>query len=226
RSIATIVREGGTMIGTAMPPAVLTRRSSPQQKRSLATMERILQAGAELLEEVGVEAFNTNLLSERAGVGVRAIYRYFPNKWAILVAMAEQVREAEREWIGDLKNVSEFIDWREAVDRAIDGYFASASRHKGYVALRIASQAAPQLRAFDDQANRELEIDLASGLESLGLRLGPEHLTALCRVIVQSSFRVLDVALLSPPAEAQAIVKELKVMIKTLLAVYLADKQR
>lgn len=200
----------------------LTPRARPQQARSQATLERLLQVSAELLEEVGVGGFNTNLLAERAGVGVRAIYRYFPNKWAILVAMAERAGELERGWIGDLRGHSaEDADWRASVDRAVDGYFEAARRYRGYAALRAASLASPELRAIDERTNRELQADLAAGLGDLGVSIGEARLQALCQVIIECSGRVLDIALQSEPAAADLLVAELKRMLVGLLQGYL-----
>lgn len=184
-------------------------------------MERILEASAELLHETGLDGFNTNLLAECAGVSVRAIYRYFPNKHAILVALAERFREPERAWVGDLSAIHRFADWREAVDSAIDGYFAAASTQHGYPALRAAAQAVPRLREIDAEARRENQADLAVGLASLGIALSPERLAALCRTILEASGRLLDVALQAPPLEAALLVRELKLMIASLLANYM-----
>jgi AcrR family transcriptional regulator len=184
-------------------------------------MQRILQASAELLEEVGVEGFNTNLLAERAGVGTRAIYRYFPNKFAILVALAEGLRETERAWIGNLRESEPGGDWRQAAARAIDGYFDAASRQPGYAALRAAAFATPELRELDSLENRELEADLAAGLTSIGVSLDPGHMRALCKTIMETSNRILDIALQSPADEAAPLVRELKLMIVSLLENYI-----
>lgn len=184
-------------------------------------MEKILAESARLLDEVGVEAFNTNLLAARAGVGVRAIYRYFPNKWAILVALTASLQETERAWIGDLRRIGEAGGWRAALDRAIDGYFDSASRFPGYAALRAASRAVPELRDLDAADTEMLAADLGAGLETLGLALEPARMRALCRTILEASSRVLDVALTAPKADAALLVAELKRMIAGLLASYL-----
>lgn len=197
----------------------LARRARPQQARSQATLERLFQVSAELLEEVGVHGFNTNLLAERAGVGLRAIYRYFPNKWAILVAMAEQASELERRWIGDLQNRSE-ADWRAVLNGAIDGYYAAARGHPGYAALRAASQASPELRAVDDRANRELQSDLATALRAMGVTIDDVHLSAVCLTLIETSNRMLDIALQTPPPLADALVAELKRMLIALLEPY------
>lgn len=198
----------------------LTPRAQPQQARSQATVERLLEASADLLEEVGVNGFNTNLLAQRAGVGVRAIYRYFPNKWAILVAMAERAAELEHTWIGDLRDGSD-LDWRSRLGRAVDGYYHAARGHRGYAALRAASLASPELRAIDERESRQLQADLAEGLRGMGVTLDDARLAALCQVIIESSNRVLDIALQSEPPLADLLVAELKQMLFGLLQTYL-----
>lgn len=65
-------------------------RFSPRQQRSHATVQTILEAAAQLLESAGEEGFNTNAVAERAGVSIGTIYRYFPEKRAIMVALARQ----------------------------------------------------------------------------------------------------------------------------------------
>ncbi|MBP7702258.1 MAG: TetR family transcriptional regulator [Phenylobacterium sp.] len=198
----------------------MAARARPQQTRSQATLERILALSAQLLEEVGLKGFNTNLLAQRGDMSVRAIYRYFPNKWAILVAMADRLRLLERAWIGDLRHLAVLEDWREVVDRSIDGYFVAASHYTGYAALRAASQASPELRRLDDEISLELTEDLAAGLQELGVDLPEPRLNALCQTIMQSANRILEIALLAPPAEAELLVGELKRMITNLLADY------
>jgi AcrR family transcriptional regulator len=185
-------------------------------------MQRILEVSAELLEEVGIDGFNTNLLAERAGLGTRAIYRYFPNKFAILVAMAQDLRATERAWIGNLREPASG-DWREVAARAIDGHFEAASRQPGYAALRAAAFAIPELRELDSLENRALEQDLGAGLATLGVVLDPGRMRALCKTIMESSNRMLDIALQSPHDEAAQLVRELKLMIISLLENYIPD---
>ena len=184
-------------------------------------MGRLLQVSAELLAEAGVDGFNTNLLAERAGVGVRAIYRYFPNKLAILVAMAEQLRVTERAWIGDLRALVAGDDWRLAVDQSIDGYYRAAAAYHGYAALRAASRAVPELRAINEAANRDLEAELAAAMTDLGVAMTPDRLTVLCQVVIETANHILDIALQSPPLRAELLVRELKHMIANLLADYI-----
>jgi AcrR family transcriptional regulator len=181
----------------------------------------VLEVSAELLEEVGLDGFNTNLLAQRAGVGTRAIYRYFPNKFAIILALAERFRDLEREWVGDLRALAGPPDWREAVRQAISGYFLAASQRRGYAALRAASQAVPQIKELDDELSAELARDLAKGLRDLGVTIPASHLAALSRTIIETANRILDVALQCEAQEARLLVRELQRMIVSLLASYL-----
>ena len=59
-------------------------------------MDTIFEATARIIERDGVGALNTNRIAERAGISIGSLYEYFPNKDAILIAMARQ-RLAEDE---------------------------------------------------------------------------------------------------------------------------------
>jgi AcrR family transcriptional regulator len=201
-----------------MATRTLEPRTRPLQARSRATVDLVLDTALDLLAEVGADGFNTNLLAERAGVSVRAIYRYFPNKLAVLVALAERISEWERAWIGDLSRLRAGEDWRAAIDRAVDGYYEAASRQRGAAALRAAMQAFPELRAVEAAASARQQADLAEGLRALGVDLPPERLRAFSQVVIEAASRLLDIALISPPAHARLLIDELKRMLAAALA--------
>ena len=66
------------------------QRRMPRQARAQATVDSILEAAAQVLQRGGVESFNTNAVAERAGVSIGTLYQYFPDKDAILVAVARR----------------------------------------------------------------------------------------------------------------------------------------
>jgi AcrR family transcriptional regulator len=76
-----------------MPNAAveLLEKNRPKQQRAIRTYEAILTAASELLCEVGLEKISTNNIAERAGVTVPALYRYFPNKYAVLNALGSRL---------------------------------------------------------------------------------------------------------------------------------------
>jgi AcrR family transcriptional regulator len=65
------------------------RRVSPRQARAQASVEAVVEAAAQVLEASGEDGFNTNAVAERAGVSIGTLYRYFPDKQAILLALAK-----------------------------------------------------------------------------------------------------------------------------------------
>jgi AcrR family transcriptional regulator len=66
-----------------------TPRKQPKQERSQATVEAILTATTHILIKEGYDQFNTNRVAELAGVSIGSLYQYFPNKEALLFALAE-----------------------------------------------------------------------------------------------------------------------------------------
>lgn len=66
----------------------------PVQERSRIMVAAILEAAAQVLERDDQGRFTTNAVAARAGVSIGSLYRYFPNKTAILLALARNARAA------------------------------------------------------------------------------------------------------------------------------------
>ena len=75
----------------------LGRKKEPTQSRGVETCERILDAAANLLGEVGIERLSTNLVCERAGLTPPALYRYYPNKYAILAELGMRLMMSQND---------------------------------------------------------------------------------------------------------------------------------
>lgn len=65
-------------------------RKLPRQERSRATVDAILRAGAQVLARDGYNKASTNRIAELAGVSIGSLYQYFPNKDALVMAIAEE----------------------------------------------------------------------------------------------------------------------------------------
>lgn len=76
---------------------------APRQRRARVTIESILDATSNLLVEQGVENLSTNMICDRAGLTPPALYRYFPNKYAVLKELAVRLKnhqhEIFKEWL-------------------------------------------------------------------------------------------------------------------------------
>ena len=73
---------------------VVEARKIPQQERSRALVETILDATARILVEDGYTRTSTNRVAERAGVSIGSLYQYFPSREALVAGVAR--RHSER----------------------------------------------------------------------------------------------------------------------------------
>lgn len=62
----------------------------PQQRRSQESLERVLQAGFELLQERGFDGFTLQEVSARANVSIGSIYARVPSREALIKAVYER----------------------------------------------------------------------------------------------------------------------------------------
>ncbi len=202
----------------------LRTRRRPGQERSRATFERILDAAAELLEEVGWDGFNTNLLAERAGLTVPAVYRYFPNKLAVVSTLAERVIEEWNRWILAYQDAAtEADDPVELWCEYVDVYVRRLRAFPGGVAVRRAMAASPPLRDLDRKDSEAIARRLATVLRQGNPDLESARARDAARVLVETSVAVTDLAFDASPARARRLISETKAMqrayLKDLLAV-------
>jgi len=101
----------------------LARKLTPSQERAQRTFEVILEVAGDLLKEVGVGKLSTNLICERAGLTPPALYRYFPNKYAILTELGRRLMQAEDAVVMDwLENTPDdtTMPFEQAVERRME----------------------------------------------------------------------------------------------------------
>ena len=128
--------------------ARLAPRRAPVQERAQKTVALLLDTAAVLLEEVGVEGFNTNALAARADVRVRTVYRYFPNKLAVMIALAERLAEQWDGWFDGFRALADpTADWRALWSQYIDAFVGGIRTIPGGLAIRRAMRALPELHA-------------------------------------------------------------------------------
>lgn len=85
-------------MGTKAAPQkrTIVQRRKPKQARARATVEAVLEAATRIIREQGAAGLTTNRVAERTGVSIGTLYGYFPDKQAILVAIARELLAADR----------------------------------------------------------------------------------------------------------------------------------
>lgn len=68
-------------------------RRAPVQARSAERVQLLLDTAAALIDEGGLEAVATSRLAKRSDMSIGAVYRFFPDRLAVLMALAARNRE-------------------------------------------------------------------------------------------------------------------------------------
>ncbi len=76
-------------------PIRLDTKLQPTQARAQDTYEIVLATAGEMLRDMGFEQLTTNGICQRAGLTPPALYRYFPNKYAILRELGDRLMDAQ-----------------------------------------------------------------------------------------------------------------------------------
>jgi AcrR family transcriptional regulator len=80
-------------------PSKAPGRRIPVQERSERRVATFVGHVADLIAEVGYEAATMTEIAERAGTSIGAVYQYFPNKEAMVLALRERYSmEMDLEW--------------------------------------------------------------------------------------------------------------------------------
>jgi AcrR family transcriptional regulator len=112
------MRDDVTMSDRPVGQQSVTVRHEPVQARAAQRVEALLDAAAAVVVEHGIEHLTTALVAERAGASIGTVYRYFPDRVAVLVALAERNLERMRHAIGRVLAV-QHDSWPDAADAVI-----------------------------------------------------------------------------------------------------------
>jgi len=198
-------------------PLTLELRSIPTQARSKQTFEHILSTTGQLLEEVGFEAFNTNLLAERANVAVRAIYRYFPNKFSLVLELARRMELDWRDAVTRLTQQEPHAEWPDIWPKYLDRYIDTVRSTPGGVAVLRAMKSHPSLRAIDEEMNAQYIQDIANALQTNATRFTKEKSKQVATLLLTTTVAVIDSTLDVTPRTANTQIDLLKIMHQALL---------
>lgn len=112
-------------------------RNEPVQARSTARLAALLAAAAAVVDEVGFERMTTAMVAESAGASIGTIYRYFPDRIAVLQALGARNLERVLGRVTAEMSVTSHTNWAEAVDAAL-GIFLDAFRTEAsFRSLRV-----------------------------------------------------------------------------------------
>ena len=197
----------------------LEPRRRPAAGPARQTVDRILASTAELLDEVGFDDLTTNLIAERADVNVASLYKYFPNKYSVLTALAEQMRDMQLELLAE--RLQPQGDWRGELQTLLDAYVELFVSRPGFAELATVLSSSPPLRAIDEASLAAEARVIAERVVHYGIEGTRADREAIARVILEATRGVLPLVRRAAPAGRKRLMRELRRMLEAYLSSYI-----
>ncbi len=181
-------------------------------------MARIGAAAREILVEAGAAGLNTNVIAERAGVNIATVYRYYPDKYAILLQLFDEFETVRRSYVLDrIRELDDGGQWRDWVRSVIEYLAALREEDPSGVALRHAMSSSPDLIEADRRSSEEIARSLAGAFSRAYPHLHAGTADATARLVVEVITVGLDSAYAAVPPDRRRV-DELLVMIEAYLS--------
>lgn len=200
---------------TAQPLAGPLRRV-PVQGRSVARVNRMLDACAQLVDEVGYDGLTTTLLAERAGVAIGSVYQFFPDKRAIVQALTLRNLEAYLQRLGSRLSQEQSTHWWGAVDAAIDEYIAMYRTTPGFRTLHFGDVVDVHLLDDERDNNAVIAARIAALLKER-YELADDRTEFALGIAVEAADALIKMAFRRAPNGDVAVLDEARSLIKDYL---------
>ncbi|MFY9753812.1 MAG: TetR/AcrR family transcriptional regulator [Candidatus Acidiferrales bacterium] len=208
----------GTAEAETRREAASGRRRSPVQERSHGTVQRIFEVTSRLLADAPIEEITTSLIAREAGISVGALYRFFPDKQAIIDAIAVRHMEAFRAEFESGIGRLEMADGPGFLGAVIDAFFDFLESRPDFRTIALGRHISGSTRRRETDPNA-----VGAGMVKRFMieTLGMQDATALdlrLRVAIETGERLFAFAFEQPAGEERLLVIA---EMKTLLAGYL-----
>ncbi len=199
-------------------------RRQPRQARSQERVNQILDVAEQLFITEGYSTTTTNAIAARAKVPIGSLYQFFPDKGAIVQALARRYGELLHQRFIALHTAETIslplADYVEQVINATEQFF---SDYPGYYAIFMQVQTTlPELEAIESAADAQLIQDWAIILSESYPGLQPVDYQAIAFTLVQAIGTLLWLSLSQNQIFRQRLVAETKRLMLSYLQSYLS----
>jgi len=198
-------------------PQATSLRRAPVQRRSAERLTRILDACADLLDEVGYDALSTRAVAVRAGVPIGSVYRFFGNKRAMADALAERNLERYTERVTRRLQESQGEGgWRAAMDAVLDEYLDMKHTAPGFSLVDFGNQIPVGTRYAEP--NHRVADRLTELLSAYIDRAPDEDLRRTFLIAVETADTLVHLAFRVAPEGDERIIEETRMLLRAYLA--------
>jgi AcrR family transcriptional regulator len=185
------------------------------------TVDLILHAAGELLDDVGLEGLNTTDIARRAGVSTATLYRHFPDKHHIVRDLVVKLRrEVSSDSLDIINRLGTDPDWRTLVRAIVVGSFEKRMTTPGGRTSRQVFHLSPGLREWHMEFDHTIARQLAAAIRKRKPRISPSSADTIALTAVTVVVALLDVACIDPKL-ARKLVDEAVTVCQHYLAAYL-----
>jgi AcrR family transcriptional regulator len=207
------------VFGLASENAGLTR-TEPVQQRSAERLTTLLDAAAAVVDEVGFDRITTAMVAERAGASIGTVYRYYPDRVAVLHGLRERALQRFRARVSDELTTRKPENWWDAVDCSVTAFVRLYRSEPGFRILHFADRERTRVAESDEMEFGYFARRMAGVLaEEFGLPGGPE-LTFRLEVTVEMADALLSRAFYSDPNGDERFIAECRRILHDYLVGY------
>jgi AcrR family transcriptional regulator len=187
-------------------------RSVPRQARSQERVNQILAVAEQMFITEGYNATTTNAIAAHAKVSIGSLYQFFPDKAAIVRALALRYMEELHFRFAELEpNSVNRLSLEAYVDMLVDTTAKFFTDRPGYHAIFMQVQGTiPELAEIEDAADARLIQDLSFSLAGRNPALSTIDREAIAFVLVKAIGTLLWLSLSQEEPLRQKIVTEAK----------------
>ncbi|MEU5636284.1 TetR family transcriptional regulator [Streptomyces rishiriensis] len=197
-------------------PQATSLRRAPVQRRSAERLTRILDACADLLDEVGYDALSTRAVAERAGVPIGSVYRFFGNKRQMADALAQRNLERYAERVTERLKEAARGDWRAAMDAVLDEYLAMKRTAPGFSLVDFGNQI--PVGARHAEPNHRVADRLTDLLSGYLVRAPDDDLRRTFLIAVETADTLVHLAFRVDPQGDPKVIDETRELLRAYLA--------
>lgn len=202
----------------------LAPRRLPTQNRAVQTVESVLRAAGAQIEQDGLDKLTTKRIAAAAGLSVGGLYEYFPNKEAIVSALAAQ-------WMQRVLEAIDSVHPRHGGNRDLITYLldqmmlvqALYEDQPGLGALFNMLSAVPALHAEMLRHDAAAAASVSSALQHYAPHVEPTELDTLARSISIICHNMLSAALVERLADRDRMLSHLRGCLMSLAARLITD---
>lgn len=193
-------------------------RRTPQQERGEKRITRILDAAAQVINEVGYEAATTVAIAARAHTAIGSLYQFFPNKEAILQELLARYRTQLRAiWADILAPDLPALPLPHLLDRILDPLLNFELGQTGFMALFMDVLSNRTLLSATSSLTEEVVQMTASIFQARLPTISPaqaHRYSVICVQLVKSFLTLATPPSAMPREEA---IRELKAVLRSYL---------